>query len=58
MLHPNEPGPHCGRPEREILAVPMEAAEQVQALELLRGEAAVQWGPRPQGSYDIQLLLL
>lgn len=23
MLHPNEPGPHCGRPGREKPAVPM-----------------------------------
>lgn len=42
MLHPNEPGPHCGKPGREIPAVPMEAEEQVQALELSRVKITVQ----------------
>lgn len=42
MLHPNEPGPHCGRPGREKPAVPMAAEEQIQALELSRVKTAVQ----------------
>lgn len=38
-------------------AVPMEATEQAQALELSKGRTTVWVGPSPGGRHDIQLLL-